>query len=62
MIWIRISHFRRAKLIKNIEQAKKVQARRAAAKKRGYAKAVRRCLKREASDYQKVKQSLPVVW
>ena len=49
-------------MIKNIEQAKKIQARRAAAKKRGYAKAVRRCLKREAGDYQKVKKSLPVFW
>lgn len=50
-------------MIKTIEQAKAIQKRRVKAEKRGYAKAVRRFLRRECSTvYKEVKAHFPVVW
>lgn len=50
-------------MIKNIEQAVAAQARRIDAGKFGFAKAVRRYLRRKHRlDYQAVRASLPVAW
>lgn len=50
-------------MIKSLEQAIATQKRRAAQQKRGYAKAVRRFLKRTHSDdYKYLKRSLAVFW
>lgn len=50
-------------MIKDLPQAAKVQERRAKQGKRGYAKAVRRALRRiESDNYQELRGRLPVNW
>ena len=50
-------------MVKTIEQAKAIQSRRAKSGKRGYAKAVRRYLKRNhADDFLAIKNNLAVAW
>lgn len=48
-------------MITSTAQAKRIQERRVAAGKRGYAKAVRRFLL-QGSNYQEAKAQLPVTW
>ncbi|WP_159321688.1 hypothetical protein [Spiribacter roseus] len=49
-------------MIKDEKHASAVQERRYALKKRGYAKAVRRFMRRAGDSYSDIKAALPVRW